>query len=70
MKYVITVEITKDDKPITPKDLKGQMVAKFPRTAPKLFRKSIQMLCWPFGANVKVEFVEEDKPKPKKKKKK
>jgi hypothetical protein len=65
MKYIITVEITKDDRPVKPKDLRGQMVAKFPRVAPKLFKKAIRLLCWPFGANIKVEFVEEDE-KPRK----
>lgn len=59
MKYVITVEITNGDRPLKAKDLRGQLLAKFPRTAPKLFRKAIRLLCWPFGANIKIEFVEE-----------
>jgi len=73
MKYIITVEVTHNDHPLKPKDLKGQIVSKFPKVAPKLFQKSIRTICWPFDANIKIEFVEEevkDKVKKKEKRKK
>ncbi len=59
MKYVITVELTHKDRPLKAKDLHG-LVAKFPRMAPKLFKKAIRTVCWPFGADIKVEFVEDE----------
>lgn len=63
MKYVVTVELTHKDRPLKAKDLRGAL-AKFPRTAPKLFRKAIRALCWPFGANIHVEFVEDENVSP------
>jgi hypothetical protein len=39
MKYRIVIEVMNGDKPLKSKDLKGQIVAKFPRVAPKLFQR-------------------------------
>jgi hypothetical protein len=54
MKIQISVEILNKGRSLTAKDLKVFGAISFMKRLPKVIKKAIKVVCWPFDANVKV----------------
>lgn len=58
MRLEIVVEIMKNNKQITAKDLKVFGAISFIKGLPKAIRRAIKASCWPFDANVQVHILD------------
>lgn len=58
MKIQISVEIFNKGNFLNAKDLKIFGAITFLKRLPKLIKKSIQIACWPFDAEVKVNIID------------
>lgn len=63
MRLEIVVEIMKNNKQITAKDLKIFGAIPFIKGLPKAIRRAIKASCWPFDANIQVHILDVPKQK-------
>jgi len=58
MKIQISVEVFNKGKSLTAKDLKVFGAISFIRRLPKVIKRAIKVVCWPFDADVKVSILD------------
>jgi hypothetical protein len=58
MKIQISVEVFNKGKSLTAKDLKVFGAISFIRRLPKVIKRAIKVVCWPFDADVKVNILD------------
>jgi hypothetical protein len=58
MKIEISVEILNKGRPLTAKDLKAFGAISFVKRLPKVIKRAIKAVCWPFDAKVDVHIID------------
>jgi len=58
MKIQISVEIFNKGKSLTAKDLKVFGAISFIKRLPKVIKRALKVVCWPFDANVSVRILD------------